>query len=97
MAIRWGSIIAVLLGLIPIAIWPSGSTVWLWLLLVAGLIGLDVLLAPSPLSLRLAREDAGASTTVGGGGQVQISVRLGEKTSTSLLVSNPGKRKVRGM
>ncbi|MGB3185958.1 MAG: DUF58 domain-containing protein [Ornithinimicrobium sp.] len=97
MAIRAGSIIAVLIGIIPVAIWPSGSTVWLWLLFVFALIGIDVLLAPSPFSLRLKRDQTGASTALGNAGQVQLSVRLGETTSTSLLVFNPGRRRVRGM
>ncbi len=97
MAIRPGSIIAVLIGIIPVVLWPAASTVGLWLLLVFSLIGMDVLLAPSPLSLRLQRERTGPRTAVGDAGQVRLSVRLGETTSTSILVSNPSNRRVRGM
>lgn len=74
----------VLLGIIPVVLRPAASTVWLWLLLCAVVVTVDVLLAPRPRSLHLERE-------------LPTSVRLGESVRTSLLVTNPGSRSVRGL
>ncbi|MFQ6171934.1 DUF58 domain-containing protein [Oryzobacter sp. R7] len=84
MAITWRAVALALLGLAPVAVWPTGSTVRWWVLVVVVLVALDVLLAPSPRVLRLSR---GPST----------QVRLGEETSTSLWVTNTGDRGVRGL
>jgi len=74
----------VLLGIVPVVLRPAASTVWLWLLLCAVVVAVDVLLAPRPRSLLLER-------------QLPASVRLGESVRTSLFVTNPGSRSVRGL
>ncbi|GAA4110521.1 DUF58 domain-containing protein [Knoellia locipacati] len=74
----------VLLGIVPVVLRPAASTVWLWLLLCAVVVAVDVLLAPRPRSLHLERE-------------LPASVRLGESVRTSLFVTNPGSRSVRGL
>ncbi|MGI8949130.1 MAG: DUF58 domain-containing protein [Ornithinimicrobium sp.] len=95
MALRWPVVLLVLLGLVPVAIWPSGGTVWWWLLLCAALVAVDVLLAPSPRQLRLSRQ-AGESAHRQDDGTVLTQVRTGEPTSTTLLVRNPGRRTLTG-
>ncbi|CAN7346008.1 DUF58 domain-containing protein [Knoellia sp. LjRoot47] len=74
----------VLLGIVPVVLRPAASTVWLWLLLCGMVVAVDVLLAARPRSLQLERE-------------LPASVRLGESVRTSLLVTNPGSRSVRGV
>ncbi|KGN35561.1 DUF58 domain-containing protein [Knoellia subterranea] len=84
MALTLRALWLVLLGIIPVVLRPAASTVWLWLLLCAVIVGIDVLLAPRPHGLELARTGA-------------TSVRLGESTTTTLLVGNPGPRTARGV
>ncbi|MFC7491505.1 MULTISPECIES: DUF58 domain-containing protein [unclassified Knoellia] len=84
MALTSRALWLVLLGIVPVVLRPTASTVWLWLLLCAVVIAVDVILAPSPRSMKL---DRSAPTTV----------RLGESVSTSLLVTNPGSRTARGL
>ncbi len=83
MALTLRAVALTLLGLVPVALWPSGDTVRLWGVLTLVLIGLDLLLAPSPRRLSLARS-------------APTQVRLGETTRTSLVVANPLPRTVRG-
>ena len=73
-----------LLGLVPVVARPAASTVWLWLLVVAVLVGADLLLAPAPGALGLDREPTGA-------------VRLGHPTASLLRVTNTGRRRVRAL
>jgi uncharacterized protein (DUF58 family) len=61
---------------------PVPSTVWLWLLGVLVLVGLDVLLAPAPAAATLARRPVG-------------SVRLGDAAESALTVVNPTGRRLR--
>ncbi|WP_110240780.1 DUF58 domain-containing protein [Nocardioides gilvus] len=74
----------VLLGLVPVVLRPQASTVWMW----AGLVTLAVLLdwwsAPSPTALAVTRTPTSP-------------VRLGEPTSTTLLVRNTSRRRVDGL
>ena len=70
MAITWRTVVLALLGLAPVALWPQGSTVRWWLLVVALLVGLDVLLAGRPEALRIARGES-------------PPVRLGETTTST--------------
>jgi uncharacterized protein (DUF58 family) len=69
-----------LLGLVAVLARPAGSTVWLWLLAVALLVGLDLLLAPAPGCLAVARRQPGR-------------VRAGEETASTLSVTNRGSRR----
>src|SRR5215213_6868041 len=69
-----------LLGLVAVLLRPAGSTVWLWLLVVVALVGVDVFVAPSPGSLSLQRVSPGR-------------VRAGEETTSVLVVENTGRRR----
>ena len=84
MALTARALWLVLLGIVPVLLRPAASTLWLWLLLCAVVIGVDVLLAPRPRALHLERE-------------LPTSVRLGESVRTALLVTNPGTRTARGV
>ena len=84
MAITWRTVVLALLGLAPVAVWPHGSTVRWWLLLVAGLVALDVLLASRPKVLSIVRGEP-------------TQVRLGETTTSSLWVTNTGDGTVQGL
>jgi uncharacterized protein (DUF58 family) len=78
-----GGMLALLGALVVGLLWPSGLAV----LVITGLIVLgivvDVALAPSVRRLVLRRDG-------------DTAVRLGERASVSLLVANPGARRVRG-
>ena len=84
MAITWRTVVLALLGLAPVAVWPHGSTVRWWLLLVVVLVALDVLLASRPRVLSIVRGEP-------------TQVRLGETTTSSLWVTNTSGRGVRGV
>lgn len=86
MVVRGPVVALVLLGLVPVVLWPgsAGAVAAWWLLGVAVLVGADALLAPLPRSLRLERAPV-------------PQVRLAEPTSTTLTVTNPGSRRVRGL
>lgn len=88
MALRPPVLALVLAGLLPVALWPSTSTVWLWGLLCVLLVAVDVVAAPSPSSLRLSR-------TPGPDGTPQV--RTGEQTTTTVQVHNLGRRRARGV
>ncbi len=75
--------ILVLLGGVAVVLEPTRRTVLLWVLLCLGLVLLDVLLAPSPTRLVIDREPI-------------PQVRLGEAARSSLLISNPTRRRIRG-
>lgn len=83
MALSWRAVVLVLAGLAPILQWPSMSTVRWWLLGCLLIIGLDLLLAPPPSRLRWSRSE-------------DQQVRLGEASTSTLTVSNPTRRRMRG-
>jgi len=83
MTLTWRAVVLVLLGLVPVALWPSMTTVRWWLLGALLLLALDLLLAPSPAALRIERSE-------------DSQVRLGDRSESTLLVTNPGRRRVRG-
>ncbi|WP_370894767.1 DUF58 domain-containing protein [Janibacter sp. GXQ6167] len=74
-----------LIGAVPVVLRPSVGTVWLWVALVAALVALDLLLAPTPAGLEVARP---VRTT---------RVRLGERAQTEIVIANPTGRGVRGL
>ncbi len=74
-----------LLGLVPVVLRPTGSTVWVWLLVWLVAVGADLLLAASPSRLRLTRDGEA------------LQVRLGESVTTSVVVENTGGRTARGV
>jgi uncharacterized protein (DUF58 family) len=84
MAISGRVPLLVLLGLVPVVLRPSFGTMWLWLLAVALVVALDALLAPRPGGLEISR-------------RVTAPVRLGEPTSSTLVVHNPSRRTIAGM
>jgi len=94
--IRPPTVVAVLLGIVTVAVWPSAATVAWWLLAVAVLVGLDLLLAPATSTVLVEREATGDASRAEDGA-VMLSVRLGEQATTSLLVSNASRRRVRGV
>jgi uncharacterized protein (DUF58 family) len=84
MALSWRAAVVALLGLPLVVIWPTGDTVRWWALAVVGLLVLDLVAAPSPKKLGFVRS-------------APTQVRLGEASSTSLLVTNSGRRRIRGV
>lgn len=85
MAVRAGAVVAVLLGVVPVLLAPAPAAVaWWWLAGCVVLVGADVLLAPSPVALRLERSP-------------DARVRLGEVSSSTLAVTNAAGRRVRGV
>lgn len=85
MALTTRAAALLLLGLVPVGLRPEGSTVALWTLVWLVLVGLDLALAATPSALRLTREDPA------------LQVRLGESTTTGVLVENTGRRRARGL
>jgi uncharacterized protein (DUF58 family) len=73
-----------LLGLIAVWLQPSMTTVRLWWLVTLCAIGLDLLLALSPRRLVLSRDEVS-------------QVRLGVGGSTTLWLTNPTPRRLRGL
>jgi uncharacterized protein (DUF58 family) len=84
MALSGRAALLALIGLLPVTLWPGWSSVLAWagLLLVAVL--LDLLLAGSPRGLQVQRDPVSA-------------VRLGEPAPASFVLSNSGRRRVRGL
>ncbi|WP_436700201.1 DUF58 domain-containing protein [Nocardioides sp. BYT-33-1] len=68
-----------LLGLVAVVLRPQAGTVWLWLLGVLLLVGLDLALTPSPALAAITRRSPG-------------SVRLGDPASSDLVVAGTGRR-----
>src|SRR5664280_889656 len=73
-----------MLGLVAVVLQPTMTTVWIWWLISACAIGGDLLLALSPRRLVISRERV-------------HQVRLGVSGSTTLRLSNPSTRLLRGI
>ncbi|GAB3578256.1 DUF58 domain-containing protein [Calidifontibacter terrae] len=84
MAISGRAVALTLAGLVLVVLRPQMFTVWAWLALVALLGVIDVLLAAPPGPTHLQRDPV-------------APVRLGEATSTSLVVRNTGSRPLRAL
>ncbi len=84
MAISGLFVALVALGVLPIVLTGEPGVFWLWLLGVVVLAGADLAIAGSPRRVRLERELPGR-------------VRLGESARSTLLVTNTGPRRVRGL
>lgn len=82
MAISGRVPLLLVLGVVAVVLRPSGGTVALWVLAVVLLVGLDLLLAPSPRGVGLARRASG-------------TVRLGDPAESALTLSNDGSRTMR--
>jgi len=74
----------VLLGAVPVLVRPEATTVSVWVGLCAVLAVVDLLLTGRPNAVQLSRVPS-------------AQVRLGEATTTTLVVGNPGSRRFRGM
>ncbi|WP_028656340.1 DUF58 domain-containing protein [Nocardioides sp. J54] len=74
MAISGRVPLLLLLGLVAVVLRPEGSTVWLWLLGVLLLVGIDLAVAPAPASVTLTRRQPG-------------TVRLGDPATAGLRVA----------
>src|ERR1019366_5945455 len=70
-----------LLGMIAVVLQPTMATVWIWWLVTACAIGLDLLLAPSPGKLVISRDRV-------------HQVRLGVSGSTTLWLTHPTPRRL---
>ncbi|MBD2758974.1 DUF58 domain-containing protein [Yimella sp. cx-573] len=84
MALTGRTVLLTLLGLGFIVLRPQQSSVWIWTALVLALVGIDLMLALSPKRVALQRESP-------------ESVRLGESTTTGLLLTNPTDRRLRAL
>ncbi|KUG59311.1 hypothetical protein AVL62_06425 [Serinicoccus chungangensis] len=86
MILRGPVVALALLGLLPVLLWPaaSGPVAAGWLVGVSALVVADAVAAPRPTSLELHRSPV-------------AQVRLREETMTTLLVTNHGRRRVRGV
>jgi uncharacterized protein (DUF58 family) len=69
-----------LLGLVAVLLRPAGSTVWLWLVVVAALVGVDLLLAPAVRTLSVLRLPPGR-------------VRAGHDAVSTIALENTGARR----
>lgn len=77
-----GRLVALLaLGIVPVVLRPELSTVWLWLLVVLVVAGLDWLLAPKPTALGIQRRPAG-------------TVRMNDDAESQVVLSNDGSRTI---
>src|SRR5690242_10529700 len=70
-----------LLGLVAVVLRPSVGTVWLWVLAVLVVVGLDVALAPAPRVVTVERLPV-------------ERVRAGQESTSALVVGNDGTRRV---
>ena len=84
MFVSWRLPVLVLLGIGPVLLRPEDSTVWAWLGLVALAVAFDVALAPARSALHVVRRPVGRT-------------RQGEPGSTTLTITNTGRRTARGV
>ncbi len=86
MVLRGPVVALVLLGVAPAALWPAhaGTVAALWLAGVVLLVLLDVVLTPTPGAVDLTRSP-------------DPQVRLHEPAPTTLTLTNPGARRLRGL
>ncbi len=88
MAVTGWFVLLVALGVVPVVVLspfaPAGFVLLMWLVLCAVLATVDLLLAASPRALRLER-------------RIDDRVRLTETARAELLVSNTGRRALRGV
>ncbi|HEY1133013.1 MAG TPA: DUF58 domain-containing protein [Nocardioides sp.] len=82
MTITGRVLLLLLAGLVPVVLQPHPLTPWVWTLVVAVAVTIDLLLAPSLGDLEVTRAGVG-------------SVRLGTGTTSRILVRNRGSRTVR--
>lgn len=84
MAVSGWFVVLIAFGVVPTVYFDDPAALGWWLLVVLGLSIVDLVIAGSPRALALERELPGA-------------IRLGESTSARLLLTNTGRRAVRGV
>jgi uncharacterized protein (DUF58 family) len=84
MAVSWRAVALLAAGAVPLALVPSYAVVLGWAVLVAAVCALDLALAASPRAVEVAR------TTPG-------SVRLSQGTTSTMVVTNGSRRRLRGV
>lgn len=84
MALSGRAVLLILLGLIPVALVPSGLTVRLWIIACLLLIALDTVLAPHPARVRLERLPT-------------APLRRGQPGHTTIVLRNDGRHRLRGI
>ncbi|WP_265521841.1 DUF58 domain-containing protein [Oerskovia flava] len=84
MVVTWRTAALTALGLVPVLVVPTPGTVLLWTLVVVALCGIDVALAASPRQVAVERRVPG-------------SVRLSERTTSQLVLTNVARRRLRGL
>ena len=84
MAITGRAVLLAILGLVYVVVLPGVTSVLIWIAVVAVLVAVDVILAGSTTAVHFTRSP-------------RAQVVLGESTSTSLVVRNDGKRRLRAL
>jgi uncharacterized protein (DUF58 family) len=84
MAITGRVALLALAGVVPLVLLPGGSTLLAWAALLLLAVVADLLLAGSPRRVTAAREPSTA-------------VRLGEPTRAAVVLTNTGRRRIRGL
>ncbi len=84
MSITWRVPALMLLGVVAVAVFPRGLTVFLWMAALVVLVVVDTLLAPSLRQLSVLRRASG-------------STRQGQPTETVLEVGNTGRQRIHGV
>jgi uncharacterized protein (DUF58 family) len=84
MAISGWFVALVALGIVPLVITSDPTVFWLWLLFVILLGSIDLIIAGSPRAVRATRE-------------LPSRVRLGESAQSRLVLTNTGRRRIRGL
>jgi uncharacterized protein (DUF58 family) len=83
-ALTWRAVVLVALGIVPVLLFPVPGTVLLWTVLVAAACAVDVALAASPRRVAVERRVPG-------------SVRLTDRTTSTLTLTNLGPRRLRAL
>jgi len=84
MALTGRTALLTLAGVLPVALAPGWGTLLGWVLVVLAAVGVDLLLAARLDEVRVQREPIG-------------SVRLGQPTTSAVLVTNTGRRRLNGV
>lgn len=84
MAVSWRFPVLLLLGVVAVVVQPTRQVVLAWVALTLVLTVVDIVLAVSPRRLGIVREAA-------------TQVRLGDSGTSSLLLTNPGRRRLRAV
>nr|WP_194720353.1 DUF58 domain-containing protein [Cellulosimicrobium arenosum] len=80
----WRAVVLAALGIVPVLLWPVPGTVLVWALVVVAVCALDVALAASPRRVAVER-------------RVAAAVRLSERTSSRLTLTNVAPRRLRAL